>query len=306
MRRAAIVLVVLVAGCGGEAAGDDRPQLVVSAAASLTDALTECSKRFEGADVRLSFAGSDELAAQIRQGVKPDVYAAANTSLPQELADEGLLGRPVEFVTNELVIAVPAEGGKVSSIDDLAQPGTKLVIGAESVPVGAYTREVLAQLPPGQEQAILDNVRSEEPDVKGVVGKVAQSAADAGFVYNTDVTAAGDDLEAVTLPENLQPTVTYGAGVVEGAEQPELAQLGHDLTVEALMAVGLEYARHQLLLRVLAGGVADQAFVLGELVVEEERVVPLEFGAARLGVGGLGGGFGRGAGGWRHRGLLRR
>ena len=62
----------------------------VSAAASLTDALTSCSKDFDDANVRLSFAGSDELAAQIRQGVKPDVYAAANTKLPDELAAEGL------------------------------------------------------------------------------------------------------------------------------------------------------------------------------------------------------------------------
>jgi molybdate transport system substrate-binding protein len=251
MRRAAILLagLALIAGCGDD--DDEEPaaatqeadaELIVSAAASLTDALTECSKDFEGAEVRLSFAGSDELAAQIRQGVKPDVYAAANTSLPQELNDEGLLGEPVEFVTNELVIAVPAEDAKVASIDDLAQPGIKLVIGAESVPVGAYTREVLAQLPPDQEQAILDNVRSEEPDVKGVVGKVAQGAADAGFVYNTDVSAAGDDLKAVTLPEDLQPTVTYGAGVVEGAKQPELAQQYLDGLTDGACADALQAA----------------------------------------------------------------
>jgi molybdate transport system substrate-binding protein len=250
MRRAAILLagLALIAGCADD---DEEPaaatqeadaELIVSAAASLTDALTECSKDFEGAEVRLSFAGSDELAAQIRQGVKPDVYAAANTSLPQELNDEGLLGEPVEFVTNELVIAVPAEDAKVASIDDLAQPGIKLVIGAESVPVGAYTREVLAQLPPDQEQAILDNVRSEEPDVKGVVGKVAQGAADAGFVYNTDVSAAGDDLKAVTLPEDLQPTVTYGAGVVEGAKQPELAQQYLDGLTDGACADALQAA----------------------------------------------------------------
>ena len=100
------------------AASDDEPaasepRLVVSAAASLSDALTACSEDFEGADVKLSFAGSDELAAQIRQGVKPDVYAAANTRLPEELAQEGLLGTPVEFATNELVIAVGGEGTEV-------------------------------------------------------------------------------------------------------------------------------------------------------------------------------------------------
>jgi molybdate transport system substrate-binding protein len=130
----------------------------------------------------------------------------------------------------------------VTSLDDLAKPGIKLVIGAESVPVGSYTREVLAELPPGQEQAILDNVRSEEPDVKGVVGKIAQGAADAGFVYNTDVTAAGDDLKAITLPAELQPTVAYGAGVIEGAEQPELAQQYLDGLTDGACADALQAA----------------------------------------------------------------
>ena len=215
-----IVLVVVVAGCGGSANAEEQKQLVVSAAASLTDALTECSKTFRGADVKLSFAGSDELAAQIRQGVKPDVYAAANTKLPDQLADEGLLDTPVTFATNELVIAVP-DDSDIGSIDDLATPGVKLVIGSETVPVGVYTRDVLGRLPPAQEKQIMGNVRSNEPDVKGVVGKLTQDAADAGFVYRTDLV---DGLTAVTLPEDLQPVVEYGAGVVKGAKQPELAQ----------------------------------------------------------------------------------
>ena len=67
-------------------------------------------------------------------------------------------------------------------------------------------------------------MRSNEPDVKGIVGKLTQGAADAGFVYVTDVNAAGDELEAIELPAELEPDVTYGAGVVEGAEQPDEAQ----------------------------------------------------------------------------------
>jgi molybdate transport system substrate-binding protein len=224
MKAAAAVALIgtalLAAGCGDDDGGG-TPRLVVSAAASLTDALTECSRDFHAANVRLSFGGSDELAAQIRQGVKPDVYAAANTALPDQLAHEGLLERPVEFATNELVIAVPAEGPKVRSIADLAQPGIKLVIGAESVPVGSYTHQVLDRLPANEREAILANVRSEEPDVTGVVGKLTQGAADAAFVYRTDLV---DGLEAITLPDDLQPTVTYGAGVVKGAGQPEPAR----------------------------------------------------------------------------------
>jgi molybdate transport system substrate-binding protein len=215
------VLIAALAGCGGDDSGSSRDStLVVSAATSLTDALTSCSKQFDDAQVRLSFAGSDELAAQIRQGVKPDVYAAANTKLPDQLADEGLLDKPVKFATNELVIAVP-DDSDISSLDDLAKPGVKLVIGSETVPVGTYTRTVLGNLPAAEEKKVMDNVRSNEPDVKGVIGKLTQGAADAGFVYRTDLV---DGLKAITLPADLQPVVEYGAGLVKGAKNPDLAQ----------------------------------------------------------------------------------
>ena len=225
MRRLAIaalaVLSLLPAGCGGDGGGRGE-RLVVAAAASLREALTACSARFP-ADVRLSFAGSDEIAAQIRRGVKPDVYAAANTQLPRALAAEGRLREPVEFAGNELVLGLPA-GSSVRSVADLARPGLALAIGAPSVPVGAYTRAVLGRLPAAQRRAILAAVRSEEPDVKGVVGKLTQGAVDAGFVYRSDVTATDGRLRAVALPARLRPRVTYGAGVVVGARQPELAR----------------------------------------------------------------------------------
>jgi molybdate transport system substrate-binding protein len=222
VRWLVIAVALLAVGCGDdEPAADQRPRLIVSAAASLTDPLTACSREFEGADVRLSFGGSDELAAQIRQGVRPDVFAAANTRLPAELASEDLLETPVEFATNELVMALPPDEREIERVEDLAAPGVRLVIGAETVPVGSYTREVLGHVPAAVREQILANVRSEEPDVRGVVGKLTQGAADAGFVYLTDITG---DLTAVELPPELQPTVAYGAGVVEGTEQQELAQ----------------------------------------------------------------------------------
>jgi molybdate transport system substrate-binding protein len=222
MRWLALALALLVVGCGSDDEPEaSTPRLVVAAAASLSEALTACSEQFEGADVRLTVAGSDELAAQIRQGVEPDVYAAADTRLPEALAREGLLREPVEFATNELVIAVGGDGTAVERVEDLAKPGIQLAIGAESVPVGAYTREVLGRLPDGLEQRILANVRSEEPDVRGVVGKLTQGAADAGFVYLTDVT---EGITGVELPPGLRPTVSYGAGVVEGSRRSDLGQ----------------------------------------------------------------------------------
>ncbi len=128
------------------------------------------------------------------------------------------------FATNELVLAVPAEGAKVTSLDDLEKPGIKIAVGSESVPVGEYTRKVLSGLPAGQQKAIEANFRSEEPDVKGVVGKVSQGAVDAGFVYRSDVDAASGKLKAIALPDDLKPTVAYGVAVVKGAKQPAAAK----------------------------------------------------------------------------------
>jgi len=222
---AAVVLAPTSAGCGDEdddAGADPEPRLVVSAASSMTEALTGCARDYSAARVRLSLAGSDELAAQIRQGAPVDVYAAANTKLPDALEQEGLLDQPVEFATNTFVLAVPKDSD-IESIDDLSHSEVKVAIGSESVPIGSYTREVLSRLPPDQEKAILANVRSNEPDVKGIVGKLTQGAADAGFVYVTDVNAAGDALRAIDLPESLQPSVTYAAGVVRAATEPGAA-----------------------------------------------------------------------------------
>ncbi len=228
MIRVATLLAAMVAvglgGCGdSDGDGPGKPRLTVSAAQSLQGAFEDYGTRFDAATARFSFAGSDQLAAQIRQGVRPDVYAAANTELPSQLFEEGLVEEPVEFAGNRLVIAVPADSD-IAGVADLAREEIELAIGAQAVPVGAYTREVLARLPGEQRRAILANVRSEEPDVSGVVGKLTQGAADAGFLYATDVAGVGDRLRSIELPERLRPRVTYGAAVVKGAKEPEAAR----------------------------------------------------------------------------------
>ncbi len=229
--RAALVAIFAVfalaaAGCGDndDSGGSSKPRLTVSAAASLKKAFTAYGADFAGARARFSFAGSDELAAQIRKGVRPDVFAAANTKLPEQLYREGKVERPVVFAGNRLVLAVPAKSPRVRSLGDLRQQGVKLAVGSASVPVGSYTREVLGRLSPTQSKAILGNVRSNEPDVAGVVGKLTQGAADAGFVYITDVVVTGGRVKAIELPKRLQPSVRYGASVVKGAKQPKQAK----------------------------------------------------------------------------------
>jgi len=220
IRLVAAVLVLALAGCGG-----DAEELTVSAAASLKQAFTQYGRGFSDAEVRFSFAGSDELAAQIEQGVKPDVYAAANTKLPEQLYEKGLVEQPTVFAGNRLVLAVPAGSKAVRSLDDLGRAGVKLAIGAEDVPVGTYTRTVLDKLAPSRRRAILANVRTEEPDVAGITGKLTQGAVDAGFLYVSDVRATDGALDAIELPRALQPDVAYGVAVVKGARHAEAARV---------------------------------------------------------------------------------
>ena len=227
---------------GSSGGGDDKPELTVSAAASLKTAFEAYGKEFSDATVRFSFAGSDELAAQIEQGVKPDVYAAANTTLPDALHEKDLVEQPTVFAGNELVLAVPADGDEITSLEDLTGDGVTIAVGQEDVPVGSYTRTVLEKLPARQSEAILANVRSEEPDVGGITGKLTQGAVDAGFLYASDVAATDGELEAIELPDDLQPEVAYGAAVVTGAKQPELAQQFIDGLLEGAGAQALEDA----------------------------------------------------------------
>lgn len=224
---AALLTITLVAaGCGSDdnETGGGRGEVVVSAATSLKSAFTSYGEQFSTAEAQFSFAGSDELAAQIRSGAKPDVFASANTKLPDALFEEGLVERPQVFASNRLVLAVPAKSTKITSLDDLTTKGVTIVIGSASVPIGAYTRKVLGGLAPAVRAGILANVRSNEPDVGGIAAKLAQGAADAGFLYVTDVVATNGRLKTIELPADLQPDVAYGIAVVKGAEHRSEAQ----------------------------------------------------------------------------------
>jgi len=208
------MVVLLGAGCSGSDAGNEP--LDVYAAASLAEVFPEIEP-----DANFSFAGSDELATQIREGAPADVYAAASSRYPQELYEEGLVDEPATFATNRLVLVVPkANPGDIESVEDLLQPGTRLVVAAEGVPVGDYTRTVLETL--GLSRA-LDNVVSNEDDVKGVTAKVSLGEADAGFVYATDVTPVADRVRAFELPENAQPAIEYQVAVVVDSDDEDAA-----------------------------------------------------------------------------------
>jgi molybdate transport system substrate-binding protein len=213
----AIAITLTTSGCADAEGGSDSARLQVFAAASLTEVFPRIDDR-----PRYQFAGSDELALQIREGAGADVFAAASPSYPLELFDEGLVDKPVVFATNELVLIVPEDNrADITSIHDLRHPDVKFVIGAEGVPVGDYTRQVLDKL---AALDLLNHVVSEEQDVKGVVSKVRLGEADAGFAYATDADLAEGDISSIALPAKAQPTVEYMVATVAGGPHVSAAE----------------------------------------------------------------------------------
>ena len=225
MRRllATALLAVLLTACGGGSSAGSG-ELTVFAAASLTEVFPMIDP-----DPAYNFAGSDDLATQIKEGAGADVYAAGSTKYPDELFVSGLIEKPHIFATNRLVLIVPKDNpAAISSVADLGNEGVKLVIGAEGVPIGDYTRKVLDTM---GESDVLDNVVSEEDDVKGVVSKVSLGEADAGFVYATDVKPVPDKVTTIELPEAAQAKVEYPIAVVKGTERAEAARDYVDLVL---------------------------------------------------------------------------
>ena len=112
--------------------------------------------------------------------------------------------------------------GHVTSVYDLRRSGLHVVIGDKSVPIGAYTRQILDTL--GLTVDVTKNVVSEETDVKGIVAKVALGEADAGFVYVTDAKAAASKLRVVPLPKWAQPPIRYELAVVKASSHGAAAR----------------------------------------------------------------------------------
>ena len=183
--------------------------ITVLAASSLTDVFPRIHR-----SARFSFAGSDQLALQIRQGAPADVFASASPKYAELAYRDGYVLKPVVFATNKLVVLLPRSNpAGIRTVYDLRRTGVKIVIGDRSVPIGAYTRQILDTL--GIAADVAKNVVSEETDVKGIVSKVALGEADAGFVYRTDARPVASRTRAVALPVWAQPPIKYELAVVK-------------------------------------------------------------------------------------------
>lgn len=211
---AALLLAAALSGCGS---GPTSPPITVFAAASLEPAFTEIAAQFmtehPGMTVDFNFAGSSDLATQLTQGARADVFASANTTQMDKVAQAGLLdGAAAPFATNTLVIVTaPGNPHGVRSFADLAVPGLAVVVCQSPVPCGAATHQI------EEATGVAVNPVSEEPDVTDVLNKVTTGQADAGVVYRTEALHAGDKVATVEFPEAAGAVNTYPIALLREA-----------------------------------------------------------------------------------------
>ncbi|KAA9393901.1 molybdate ABC transporter substrate-binding protein [Kocuria coralli] len=222
-----VMLSLALAGCGsggGDDATEEEQTLSVFAAASLTDSFEDLAGEFEeqhpGVDVELNFAGSSTLVTQLQDGAPADVFASADEANMDKAVDAGLVnGEPSIFATNLLTIAVPAGNpAGITSFEDLAGEGVNVVVCEQRVPCGAATERI------EEITGTTLSPVSEESAVTDVMGKVTSGQADAGVVYKTDVTAAGDAVEEVEIAQTEEAINRYPIAALESSADADLAR----------------------------------------------------------------------------------
>lgn len=220
----AALAAALAAGCG-PGGGADPPTLLVSAAASLSEALEAAADRFEerqGVRVLLNVGGSQALASQIIAGAPVDVFISADRRQMDRAAAAGRIdaARRVDLLSNQLVIVVPSgRAGALAGPRDLADPAIRrIALGdPEASPAGVYARRYLESL--GLWEPLRGRIAPAR-SVRATLRAVEAGAADAGIVYRTDARTSAGAVTAFTVPLEDGPAIVYPAAVIRDAPNP--------------------------------------------------------------------------------------
>jgi molybdate transport system substrate-binding protein len=203
-------------------------EILVSAAASLTESFKEIGKSFAaknpGVKVNFNFAATGSLLQQIAQGAPADVFASADQESMDKAEKGGFIlpGSRINFVGNSLVLIAPVNMPSVAGIADLKSGRVqKIAIGnPDSVPVGRYTKAAL------EKQGLWESLAPKcivGISVKQALEYVMRGEVEAGFVYATDAAAAKDKVRVVAeIPTD--KAIVYPAAVVAGSANRAKAQ----------------------------------------------------------------------------------
>ena len=199
-------------------------EILVAAAASLTDALTEVKRAYERerpTRVRLVLGASSTLARQIIEGAPADVFFSADLEKLERLESAGLVqpGSRRNFLSNQLVMVAPGDSSLViASPKDLVRTEVKRVALAEpsSVPAGIYARKYL------EKQGIWAQVRGKVipvGNVRAVLVTVELGNVDVGFVYGTDAKNSSQVRIVYEVPMDQGPRIVYPVAILKGSER---------------------------------------------------------------------------------------
>jgi molybdate transport system substrate-binding protein len=247
----ALMLIIILSGCSSPTpaaiattaplatattAPTAAPQSVtlkIFAPSTFTDAAKEINTAFEAANpgvkVAVEFGHSPTQRLQFTQGATGDVFVTASQKdMDDAVTDQTVAsGKNKIFATNQLVVILPEKNAaNIQKLEDLANPGVRVLVAVVDTPIGKVTQDMLdkwdKKFGPGYKAKVTANVVSNESGVKPIVSKIKLGEADAGIVYVTDA-ASASELKTITIPAELNMVTQLNVAPITKAANPDKA-----------------------------------------------------------------------------------